>query len=58
VVAPGTFYQVYIRSFADSDGDGVRDIGGIRARLPYLVNLGVDAIWINPFYPSPQADHG
>jgi alpha-glucosidase len=47
-----------MRSFADSDGDGVGDIGGIRARLPYLVNLGVDAIWINPFYPSPQADHG
>jgi alpha-glucosidase len=53
-----TFYQVYIRSFADSDGDGVGDIGRIRARLPYRVNLGVDAIWINPFYPSPEADHG
>jgi alpha-glucosidase len=52
------FYQIYIRSFADSDGDGVGDIGGITSRLPYLAGLGVDAIWITPFYPSPQADHG
>ncbi|MEW5990569.1 MAG: alpha-amylase family glycosyl hydrolase [Chloroflexota bacterium] len=51
-------YQVYIRSFADADGDGVGDIGGIRARLPYLRDLGVDAIWVTPWYPSPMADGG
>jgi alpha-glucosidase len=54
----GVIYQIYIRSFADSDGDGVGDIGGIRSRLPYLRDLGVDAIWITPFYPSPMADGG
>ncbi|MGW1545197.1 glycoside hydrolase family 13 protein [Streptomyces sp. NPDC002309] len=51
-------YQVYIRSFADGNGDGVGDIAGIRSRLPYLKSLGVDAIWINPWYKSPMADHG
>jgi alpha-glucosidase len=51
-------YQLYIRSFADSDGDGLGDIGGIRSRLPYLTALGVDALWVNPWYPSPQADGG
>ncbi|MCF1598042.1 glycoside hydrolase family 13 protein [Streptomyces muensis] len=51
-------YQVYIRSFADGNGDGVGDIAGIRSRLPYLRSLGVDAIWINPWYRSPMADHG
>jgi len=51
-------YQVYIRSFADGDGDGMGDIAGIRSRLPYLRDLGVDAIWINPWYPSPMADAG
>jgi alpha-glucosidase len=51
-------YQLYIRSFADSDGDGLGDVGGIRSRLPYLASLGVDAVWINPWYPSPQADAG
>jgi alpha-glucosidase len=51
-------YQVYIRSFADSDGDGIGDVNGIRAHLGQLVALGVDAIWINPWYPSPQADGG
>ncbi|HEV2087350.1 MAG TPA: glycoside hydrolase family 13 protein [Cryptosporangiaceae bacterium] len=52
------FYQVYVRSFADSDGDGVGDLDGIRARLPYLADLGVDALWINPFFTSPMVDHG
>ncbi len=51
-------YQIYIRSFADGDGDGLGDIAGIRSRLRYLADLGVDAIWINPWYPSPMADAG
>jgi alpha-glucosidase len=51
-------YQVYIRSFADGNGDGVGDIAGIRSRLPYLAGLGVDALWITPWYPSPMADGG
>ena len=51
-------YQIYPRSFADSNGDGVGDINGIRARLPYLAALGIDAIWINPWYPSPMKDAG
>jgi alpha-glucosidase len=52
------FYQVYVRSFADSDGDGVGDLEGIRSRLGYLELLGVDALWLTPFYRSPMADHG
>ncbi|UNO42450.1 glycoside hydrolase family 13 protein [Streptomyces sp. MST-110588] len=51
-------YQVYVRSFADSDGDGIGDLRGARARLPYLRDLGVDAVWLTPFYASPQADGG
>ena len=51
-------YQVYIRSFADADGDGIGDISGIRSRLPYLERLGIDAIWITPWYASPMADGG
>jgi alpha-glucosidase len=51
-------YQIYIRSFADSNGDGKGDVEGIRSRLPYLKALGVNAIWITPWYPSPQKDHG
>ncbi|HEX3540035.1 MAG TPA: glycoside hydrolase family 13 protein [Acidimicrobiales bacterium] len=51
-------YQVYIRSFADGNGDGLGDIAGVRAKLDYLADLGVDAIWINPWYPSPMADAG
>jgi alpha-glucosidase len=52
------FYEIYVRSFADSNGDGTGDLEGIRSRLPYLRELGVDAIWLTPFYPSPGADHG
>jgi alpha-glucosidase len=51
-------YQVYVRSFADGNGDGVGDLAGVRARLPYLRELGVDALWFNPWYPSPLADAG
>jgi alpha-glucosidase len=51
-------YQVFVRSFADGDGDGVGDLPGLRSRLPYLRELGVDAVWLSPFYPSPQVDAG
>ncbi|MGI5150040.1 glycoside hydrolase family 13 protein [Plantactinospora sp. CA-294935] len=51
-------YQIYIRSFADGDGDGIGDIAGIRSRLGYLAQLGVDAIWITPWYASPNNDGG
>ena len=54
----GVIYQVYPRSFQDSDGDGVGDLPGILARLDYLEWLGVDAIWLSPIYPSPMADFG
>ncbi len=51
-------YQVYVRSFADANGDGIGDLAGVRAHLPYLARLGVDALWFNPWYPSPLADAG
>ncbi|GCD93633.1 glycoside hydrolase family 13 protein [Embleya hyalina] len=51
-------YQIYPRSFADSDGDGIGDLGGILARLDHLVGLGVDVVWLSPVYPSPQDDNG
>ncbi len=54
----GVIYQIYPRSFQDSNGDGVGDLEGIRSRLDYLEWLGVDAIWISPIYPSPMADFG
>lgn len=51
-------YEVYVRSFADADGDGVGDLAGVVNRLPYLADLGVDAVWVTPFYASPGADQG
>jgi alpha-glucosidase len=54
----GVVYQVYPRSFQDSDGDGIGDLAGIEARVDYLVGLGVDAIWLSPIFPSPMADFG
>jgi glycosidase len=54
----GVVYEVYPRSFLDTDGDGVRDLRGVTERLPYLRRLGVDGVWLTPFYPSPQRDFG
>ena len=54
----GAFYQVYIRSFADGNGDGTGDLAGLRSRLPYLQRLSIDAIWVNPWFPSPLNDGG
>jgi alpha-glucosidase len=54
----GIIYEVYPRSFQDSNGDGVGDLGGILERLDYLAGMGVDAVWISPIYPSPMADFG
>jgi alpha-glucosidase len=51
-------YQLYVRSFADGNGDGIGDLAGVRAHLRYLAGLGVDAIWFNPWYPSPMSDAG
>lgn len=53
-----TIYQIYPRSFQDTNGDGVGDLDGVRQRLDYLVWLGIDAIWLSPFYPSPMHDFG
>src|SRR5690349_12259853 len=52
------FYEIYPRSFADSNGDGIGDLPGITGRLGYLKDLGIDAIWLTPCYPSPQVDFG
>ena len=52
------FYEIYVRSFQDSNGDGIGDLNGITTRLPYLADLGANALWITPFYPSPQVDFG
>src|SRR5919109_1949656 len=51
-------YQIYPRSFQDSNGDGIGDLNGILARADYLAWLGIDAVWISPFFPSPMADFG
>ena len=52
------FYQIYPRSFADGNGDGIGDFDGMTKRLDYLQELGIDAIWLSPHYPSPQKDCG
>jgi alpha-glucosidase len=54
----GVVYQIYPRSFQDSDGDGIGDLEGVRRRLPHLVDLGVDGFWLSPIHPSPNADWG
>lgn len=54
----GVIYQIYPRSFQDTNADGIGDLAGITSRLDYLVTLGVDALWVSPFYPSPMADFG
>ncbi len=54
----GAVYQIYPRSFADADGDGVGDLRGVTNRLDYLRDLGVEALWLSPFFPSPMADNG
>src|SRR5271169_2605918 len=54
----GVIYQIYPRSFQDTNGDGIGDLKGIKQRLDYLIGLGIDAIWISPIYPSPMADFG
>jgi oligo-1,6-glucosidase/alpha-glucosidase len=54
----GVVYQIYPRSFQDSDGDGIGDLAGIEARMDHVVALGVDAIWLSPIFPSPMADFG
>ncbi len=51
-------YQIYPRSFADASGDGIGDLPGVTARLDHLASLGIDAVWLSPFYTSPQADAG
>ena len=53
-----TVYQVYVRSFADSNGDGVGDFAGLADKLDYIVALGADAIWLSPIHPSPNRDWG
>jgi alpha-glucosidase len=54
----GIIYQIYPRSFQDASGDGIGDLAGIRRRLSYLAELGVDAVWLSPIFPSPMADFG
>src|SRR5260370_36636986 len=52
------FYEIYVRSFADSNNDGIGDLPGITSRLEHVKRLGAHAVWLTPFYPSPQTDQG
>ena len=54
----GVIYQIYPRSFQDSNGNGIGDLNGITQRMPYVASLGVDAIWVSPFFTSPMKDFG
>jgi len=54
----GVIYQIYPRSFADSNGDGIGDLPGITSRLEHIARLGADAVWLSPFFQSPQKDFG
>jgi alpha-glucosidase len=54
----GVIYQIYPRSFQDTNGDGIGDLAGIRQRVDYCASLGVDVLWLSPIYPSPMADFG
>src|ERR687885_3062271 len=54
----GIIHQIYPRSFVDSNGDGIGDLPGITSKLDYLAELGIDAIWMSPIFPSPMADFG
>ena len=58
MVEKSVVYQVYPKSFCDSNGDGIGDLNGIRKKIPYLAKLGVDVLWLNPIYASPQVDNG
>lgn len=53
-----TVYQIYPRSFADANGDGIGDLKGITSKVGYLEKLGIDAVWLSPFFPSPLKDGG
>ena len=53
-----SFYQIWIRSFCDGNGDGIGDLYGVYDKLEYIKSLGVDGIWFSPIYPSPNADYG
>jgi alpha-glucosidase len=54
----GVIYQIYPRSFSDSDGDGIGDLKGLISRLDYLADLGIDGVWLSPIFPSPMKDFG